>query len=67
MTPEQQRTQTLMDKFQRENFHKKCQTEIKISGPHWGLYCSNPKCKKTGSWLTWTKKQELPKYFNKKI
>jgi hypothetical protein len=63
MTPEQQRTQTLMANFQRENLHKKCQKEIKISGPHLGLYCSNPKCKKTGQWLTWTKKTRTTQIF----
>lgn len=59
MTPEQQRTQTKMANLQRENLHRNCQVDIKKSGPHYGLYCINKKCRKTGSWLGWIKQEQV--------
>jgi hypothetical protein len=58
MTPDEQRTRTKMANLQRENTHRNCSVEIKQTGPHWGLYCSNPKCKKTNSWISWIKQTD---------
>jgi len=59
MTPEQQRTRTKQARLARENTHKNCAVEVKQTGPHWGLYCVNQKCKKKGSWIDWIKKDKL--------
>jgi hypothetical protein len=59
MTPEEQRTKTKMANLARENLHRNCSIDIRQTGPHWGLYCSNPRCKKTNSWLQWVNKQQL--------
>ena len=59
MTPQEQRTRTKLANLQRENLHRNCAVDIKPAGPHWGLYCSNPKCKKTGSWISWIKQDKI--------
>jgi hypothetical protein len=59
MTPEEQRIKTKMANLARENLHRNCGINIKQAGPHWGLYCSNPKCRKAGSWIDWIKKDQL--------
>lgn len=59
MTPEQQRTRTRLANLARENLHRNCNVSIKETGPHWGLYCSNPKCPKTNSWISWVKQDNL--------
>jgi hypothetical protein len=56
MTPAEQRTQTQMANLARENLHRNCNVDIRAAGPHWGLYCANPKCKKTNSWISWISK-----------
>ena len=51
------------------SIHENCSVDIRTMGPHWGLYCSNPKCKKTGKWIQWidkkSYKQILKKYTTK--
>ena len=37
----------------RLKMHNKCAVTVKQVGPHWGLYCDNPKCKRTGVWIQW--------------
>lgn len=59
MTPDEQRTQTKLANLQRENTHRNCTVEIKQAGPHWGLYCSTPTCKKMGSWISWIKQDSF--------
>ena len=59
MTPEQQRTRTKLANLARENTHRNCVVEVKQTGPHWGLYCGNPKCRKKGKWIDWIKKDKL--------
>lgn len=67
LTPDEQRTQTKLVNLARENLHRNCQIEIKQAGPHWGLYCSNPKCRKTGSWIDWIKKDQVRNMLKKQI
>ena len=55
MTPEQSRIKTKLTNLARENLHRNCEVKIKQTGPHWGLYCNNAKCKKTGQWISWIK------------
>ena len=64
MTPEQQRTKTQRAYQAREELHSKCSIDIKQTGPHWGLYCSNPKCRKTGKWISWVKQDKLKAIYN---
>jgi len=59
LTPDEQRTATKLVNLARENLHRNCQTEIKQADPHWGLYCGNPRCKRTGSWINWIKKEMI--------
>jgi len=59
MTPDEQRTRTKMANLARENLHRNCAVNIKQAGPHWGLYCGNKKCRKTGKWITWVKQDNL--------
>lgn len=59
MTPDEQRIRTKMANLARENLHRNCSVDIKETGPHWGLYCSNPKCPKTGRWISWVKQDQL--------
>ena len=59
LTPEEQRTQTKLVNLARENLHRNCQIEIKQTGPQWGLYCGNLRCRKTGGWIDWIKKDQL--------
>jgi hypothetical protein len=37
----------------RLKLHDKCEVSVKPVGPHWGLYCNDLKCKKTGAWIKW--------------
>ena len=59
MTPDEQRIRTKMANLARENLHRNCSVDIKQTGPHWGLYCANPKCSKTGRWISWVKQDQL--------
>ena len=59
LTPDEQRTKTKLSILARENTHRNCSVEVKQTGPHWGLYCSNPRCRKKGSWIDWIKKDKL--------
>lgn len=65
MTPQEQRTQTKLANLARENLHRNCQVEIKEQGPHWGLYCSNTRCKKKGSWISWIKQDQVKSIIKK--
>ena len=67
LSPDEQRIQTKLVNLARENLHRNCSVDIKQTGPHWGLYCSNPKCKKTGSWIDWIKKEELKQMLKKEL
>jgi hypothetical protein len=53
------RIKTKMANLARQNLHRNCSVDIRAAGPHWGLYCANPRCPKTGSWLQWVNKQNL--------
>ena len=59
MTPNEQRTRTKLANLARENLHRNCTVDIKQAGPHWCLYCSNPKCKKTNNWISWIKQDSI--------
>jgi len=59
LTPDEQRTQTKLVNLQRENLHRNCSIEIKQTGPHHGLYCANKRCRKSGSWISWIKQDQL--------
>ena len=59
MTPQQQRNKTIKARNDREKLHKNCQVEIKSIGPHWGIYCGNIRCQKTGKWISWVKQDQL--------
>ena len=66
ITPDEQRTATKLVNLARENLHRNCQTEIKYTDPHWGRYCSNPRCRKSGSWIDWIKKEQLETMLKKR-
>ena len=59
LTPDEQRTATKLVNLARENLHRNCQVDIKQAGPHWGLYCGNLKCRKSGSWIDWIRKDNV--------
>jgi len=59
LSPDEQRTQTKLANLARENLHRNCGVEVKQAGPHWGLYCGNKKCRRTGAWIDWIKKDSL--------
>jgi hypothetical protein len=59
MTPAQQRIASKMSYLQRENTHRNCEVDIRQTGPHWGLYCRNKSCGKTGQWIQWIKQRSL--------
>lgn len=65
MTPEETRIKTKMANLARSNLHRNCKVEIKETGPHWGLYCANTQCPKTGSWLQWVNKRNLKSILQK--
>ena len=56
--PDEQRTLTKLVNLARENLHRNCATQVKYTDPHWGIYCSNAKCRKSGSWINWIKKKQ---------
>jgi hypothetical protein len=59
MTPDEQRTKTKMANLARENLHRNCNVDVKQTGPHYGLYCSNKKCWRTGAWISWIKQDQF--------
>lgn len=61
MTPDETRIQTKLSNLQRENLHRSCETEIKKTGPHFGIYCVNPKCRRPGAWISWISQQQVRK------
>lgn len=65
MTPDEQRTRTKMANLARENLHRNCGVDIKQAGPHWGLYCGNPRCRRTGSWISWVRQDQLKAILHK--
>jgi hypothetical protein len=65
MTPEQTRIRTKLANLQRENLHRNCEVELREVGPHWGLYCNNPKCRKHRSWISWVKQDSLKNQLKK--
>lgn len=65
MTADEQRTKTKLTNLARENLHRNCQVDVRQIGPHYGLYCSNLKCKKTGSWITWIKQDSFKSILKK--
>jgi hypothetical protein len=65
ISPDEQRTRTKLANLTRENLHRNCSIKIKEVLPHWGLYCDNPRCKKTGSWIGWIKKDQLKNILKK--
>jgi hypothetical protein len=65
MTPDEQRTKTKLANLARENLHRNCGVDIRQAGPHWGLYCGNPKCKRTNAWISWVKQDQLKAILHK--
>lgn len=65
MTPQEQRIKTKMANLARENLHRNCPVKIKQTGPHWGLYCDNSKCRKSGSWISWINQQQYKSILKK--
>lgn len=59
LTPQEQSIKTRSENLLRYNLHRNCSVDVKQVGPHWGLYCSNPKCSKTGVWINWVNKRNL--------
>lgn len=55
MTPTEAHTKTQQQTIARENLHRNCEVTLQAKGPHWGLYCCNRNCKKTGQWISWIK------------
>lgn len=67
LTPNEQRTATKLANLARENLHRNCQIQIKQTNEHWGLYCGNPRCRRTGSWIDWIKKDQVRNMLKKDI
>jgi hypothetical protein len=67
LSPNEQRIQTKLVNLARENLHRNCSINIKQAGPHWGLYCANPKCRKTGAWIDWIKKDQVKQMLKKEL
>lgn len=51
---------------ERIKLHDQCKVKLTQKGPHWGLYCDNPKCRKKDAWIQWIKQDTYRSLLNGK-